>query len=784
MRIYFAFFIFSCLFISLLSSVGSSHSEKTKNTLPSTSTIVDSIINLYFAPNDIDNNKIHDELDKLVKQNAKQTRMILIFDDTLKSSVLRQIQSISLGQAKHWSDFSIVGGEFYLQDIPRLIQLPGIKFIEPIFQSHATLLDSTQQSRVRPFAWDLGYKGLSHLSTAICDTGIDETHPDFAGRVIAWQDFVGEDANQNNDEYADYIDRNGHGTQVASILAGSGNRSDLGFSNITASGRFPSDPSAKSQFYMTFLLAETQNFTIDVIFHGTGEIEKAELLEIASSGSLTTTEREYGSVPATSNFTWTERNVPPGKYLALLSSNAALRGNTVSIQLRTANNGNYENYPKIYQGIAPQSRIVALKVLDDYGTGNSEDLLDAFDWIKTQRDEYNISVVNLSLGFDQVASAVDKAIEVLAKDYGLLIIAAAGNLGSSSGGIKSPASAEEAITVGAVNAANEVAYYSSVGSPTTNFRSIKPDILAPGGSFAQDGSSAPFQPIIAADSNDGDEADDLSTDAFEGLQADHFPHDYYQGQGTSMAAPHAAGVAQLLIQALSTQNEWNWSFENVLKVKMLMSIATFEVFGQGNHGGETYHNSTQEPNLDRIDKDYTEGWGAIAADAAISAAATSLETNESVDFLIGNGVADSKVFVRKMPVSQGAQLNLYVEVPGEFDLDLLVFAPMPNSYGEPLIVGSSTNPQLGTDETVNLTAATTGDYFIAVRWISGSGLQMVKLHTTSDFIPPSSSISHTAPSTASNPTQVVPSWTFQAFLLILGALVALRRKLAGKITLK
>lgn len=779
MRIIFPLLALICILFAFLPFEGAVPSGKAAIIFSNPSLNENSTSSAFSASNDFDGNNVHDQLDDLIKQNVEQTRMLLILDNSLEYTALRQLQSLSLTQMTSWKDFGIVGGDFYLQDIPVLLQIPGVKFIEPNFRSHALLLESTQQLRVRPISWDLGYEGLSTLSTAICDTGIDDSHPDFAGRIIAWHDFVGEDVEIEGDEYSEPKDRNGHGTQVASILAGSGEASDHGLSNITAAGLFDntdSDPNADGIFYISFSLKETENISLEVIFHGTGSVE-GDLRELLPSGTFQSTGRNLG--PVASNFTWKESEVPSGDYVAVFYGSSSLRGNRISIQLQINRYDGNPTYSKIYRGIAPQTQIVSLKVLDDYGSGDSEDLLDAFNWTKDHRDDYNISVINLSLGFDVVSSTIDQTVKSLTKDFGLLVVVAAGNLGPNSGGIYSPGSAKEAITVGAINAANEVAFYSSIGSSSKNAQSTKPDLLAPGGSFASSGSSAPLQAIVAADSNDGDEADDLYTDVFEGLTEDQFPNDYFQAQGTSMAAPHVSGIAQLLIQALSEENEWNWSAANALRVKMLMSIATYEVFGQGVQGGETYQNATQEPTVDRTEKDYTEGWGAILADAAISALTTSLEINDSVPFLMGNGVRDSKVYVTKMNLSQGDRISLYLEVPSQFDLDLLIFGPAPNSYGEPILVGSSIDPNSGADEIANASAATAGDYFIVVRWVSGAGLQTVRLHADPDFSPgPSSTVTPTLPSSSSSsvPSRIASGLPFQLFLLIFGTLVIFRRR--------
>jgi hypothetical protein len=64
-----------------------------------------------------------------------------------------------------------------------------------------------------PQAWAAGYTGQG-TRVAVLDTGIDATHPDLRGRVSERVDFTTENG--------DAVDRNGHGTHVAAIVAGSG----------------------------------------------------------------------------------------------------------------------------------------------------------------------------------------------------------------------------------------------------------------------------------------------------------------------------------------------------------------------------------------------------------------------------------------------------------------------------------------------------------------------------------------------------------------------------------
>ncbi|HEY2672713.1 MAG TPA: S8 family peptidase, partial [Rugosimonospora sp.] len=72
--------------------------------------------------------------------------------------------------------------------------------------------DQSDQQIGAPVAWQAGDTGRG-VTVAVLDTGIDVTHPDLAGKVVAEQDFS---ADPNP---ADTV---GHGTHVASIIAGTG----------------------------------------------------------------------------------------------------------------------------------------------------------------------------------------------------------------------------------------------------------------------------------------------------------------------------------------------------------------------------------------------------------------------------------------------------------------------------------------------------------------------------------------------------------------------------------
>ncbi|MEV4621153.1 S8 family serine peptidase [Asanoa sp. NPDC049573] len=73
-------------------------------------------------------------------------------------------------------------------------------------------------------AWAAGYDGTG-IAVGIIDTGVDAGHPDLAGRITAAQNFVPAGAPGGGDP-ADVTDRFGHGTHVASTIAGTGAASD------------------------------------------------------------------------------------------------------------------------------------------------------------------------------------------------------------------------------------------------------------------------------------------------------------------------------------------------------------------------------------------------------------------------------------------------------------------------------------------------------------------------------------------------------------------------------
>ncbi len=89
---------------------------------------------------------------------------------------------------------------------------------------------------------------------------------------------------------------------------------------------------------------------------------------------------------------------------------------------------------KDYRGIAPGAYLLNLRVLGDDGSGSVSDVIEAIDWTIEHRHEYNVRIINLSLGApvlqpyrdDPLCEAVERAVRA-----GLVVVAAAGNYGKT-----------------------------------------------------------------------------------------------------------------------------------------------------------------------------------------------------------------------------------------------------------------------------------------------------------------------------------------------------------------
>jgi serine protease AprX len=204
-------------------------------------------------------------------------------------------------------------------------------------------------------------------------------------------------------------------------------------------------------------------------------------------------------------------------------------------------------------GIAPGVQLVNVRVLGAAGFGLTSDVVAGVEWAIAHRAQYNIRVINLSLGHPVTEpSATDPLCEAVAHaaQAGIVVVVSAGNNGRTAdgrtilGGITSPGNSPYALTVGAVNTwgtvdrrDDTVTTYSSRG-PTAFDLAVKPDVAAPGNKIVSLEASGSY---LAATYT-------FLHRAGSGQNA------YMQLSGTSMAAPMVSGEVALLLQGTPSLN--------------------------------------------------------------------------------------------------------------------------------------------------------------------------------------------------------------------------------------
>ena len=178
-------------------------------------------------------------------------------------------------------------------------------------------------------------------------------------------------------------------------------------------------------------------------------------------------------------------------------------------------------------GVAPGTKWISVKVLNDAGSGTTSIIHQGFQWILNPDGNSAThdapDVVNASWGLDSSAGSCNISfkpdIDAL-KAAGIAIVFAASNSGPGASTSESPANNLVSFSAGATDISNNIASFSSRGPSACDNR-IYPDVVAPGVA------------VKTADLTSG------------GL----FPNSYAIGSGTSFAAPHVAGAMALLLSA-------------------------------------------------------------------------------------------------------------------------------------------------------------------------------------------------------------------------------------------
>lgn len=163
-------------------------------------------------------------------------------------------------------------------------------------------------------------------------------------------------------------------------------------------------------------------------------------------------------------------------------------------------------------GIAPECRLVILKVLDSKGHSDTGIFIRAVKWLLIHHQTYNIRIVNISVGGNTTKLCCQNNLintwikKLWARD--IIVCCSAGNNGPTPGSICAPGNCKEVITVGSYDGLN----FSSAGPISEEI--TKPEVVAPG------------QHILSLNTSNG----------------------YSIKSGTSMSVPFISGYCALLLQ--------------------------------------------------------------------------------------------------------------------------------------------------------------------------------------------------------------------------------------------
>jgi serine protease AprX len=195
-----------------------------------------------------------------------------------------------------------------------------------------------------------------------------------------------------------------------------------------------------------------------------------------------------------------------------------------------------------FYGMAPDARVLSVKLADHGGAVDVSQMIAAIDWVVKNRwsEGMNVRVLNISYGTlskqDAQADPLSWAAEVAWK-AGITVVASAGNDGDTTVGLASPAFNPWVIAVGAQDTKG-TSVYTDDSVPSFSERAVSggraPDVVAPGVGIVSLGVPGAY--------------------LFDTYASARIGNNFLRGNGTSQSAAVVSGAAALVYQRYSYMN--------------------------------------------------------------------------------------------------------------------------------------------------------------------------------------------------------------------------------------
>jgi len=577
---------------------------------------------------------------------------------------------------------------------------------------------------LRPYVWtNLSYEGDNKSSIAVIDTGIDDSHNffspgysdgNFNSKIVGWRDEV----NSLTSPYDD----NMHGSHCSGIAAGVGAPTYDGTGRAVATWSMGLDYTG---YYIpeqsidltaaSFNVTEAGDIDIYCDFDDFTPGADQVHFNVSLFRNDTLLDNYYSTANSWSHtLSYTAAAFELGIYyfkLEMIFDDNTGDSDVDDPHFRIRCEKHWPFNPPLHnsgdpwKGVAPDARLVGVKVLDEHGGGQFSDIVAGIEWATSNRLTYNITTISLSLGgpggSTSMINAVNNAVE-----NGIVTVVAAGNSGGSpTNQIGSPGDADNVITVAAMSVYDSITDYSSSGGDSYTGATMKPDITAPGGSYYN-------LTTCSTDTNDNDAETEYPTD--------NNLNDMFPAVGTSMACPAVAGASNLMIGAMGGRPNWNYTATEAKRVKALLLMTATETYPLEREVSGTY-----SPLLNRGGKDRQEGYGRINVDAALDAYTKQLALGGSRNATLTSSLLnpfDKHALGCYVNLVNGENYKFTLSVPGGTDFDLHLYSNTPSSIGEPIMIASSTSSTLGMDEEIHFTANSTDRYYLVAKVIAGQGV--------------------------------------------------------------